>query len=157
MKRIWAPWRGRYISSPKSGSCPFCNARDNEKKSHLLYSDSLSTVILNKYPYTGGHILISPLRHIAELEELSADESALLFSLARASVSALKAAFNPNGFNIGMNLGTSAGAGIADHLHLHVVPRWDGDTNFMPVLAETKVLSMHLDEIYKKLKPLFNV
>jgi len=157
MKKIWAPWRGRYISSPKSGSCPFCDAQDNANESHLLYSDTLSTVILNKYPYTGGHVLISPLRHIAELEELSADESANLFSLARASVSALKAAFNPNGFNIGMNLGSSAGAGIADHLHLHVVPRWDGDTNFMPVLAETKVLSAHLDETYKILKPLFKV
>jgi len=157
MKKIWAPWRSRYISSPKSGSCPFCNARDNEKKSHLLYFDTLAAVILNKYPYTGGHILISPLRHIALLEELSIDESTDIFSLARASVTALKAAFKPDGFNIGMNLGPSAGAGIADHLHLHVVPRWDGDTNFMPVLADTKVLSAHLDETYEILKPLFKV
>jgi len=157
MKRIWAPWRSRYISSPKSGSCPFCDAQNKTNESHLLYSDSLSTVILNKYPYTGGHILISPHRHIAELEELSVDESTDIFSLARASVSALKAAFKPDGFNIGMNLGTSAGAGIADHLHLHVVPRWDGDTNFMPVLADTKVLSSHLDETYEILKPLFKV
>jgi len=157
MKKIWAPWRSRYISSPKSGSCPFCNARDNKKKSHLLYSDSLAAVILNKYPYTGGHILISPLRHIALLEELSVDESTDIFSLARASVAALKAAFKPDGFNIGMNLGASAGAGVADHLHLHVVPRWDGDTNFMPVLADTKVLSSHLDETYEILKPLFKV
>lgn len=112
--------------------------------------------MLNKYPYTGGHLLISPLRHIAALDKLTADESADLFTLTRASVAVLKTAFKPNGFNLGMNLGSSAGAGIADHIHMHVVPRWEGDTNFMAVVSETKVLSSHLDETYEILRPIFN-
>ncbi len=154
MERIWAPWRSEYIGSKKSSTCPFCDVTADED-SHLLYSGSLSTVILNKYPYTGGHLLISPLRHIALLEELNPEESIDLFRLMRASVATLKTAFNPDGFNIGMNLGHSAGAGIEAHLHVHVVPRWDGDTNFMPVLSGTKVISQHLDETYEKLRPLF--
>ncbi len=157
MNRIWAPWRGEYIGSPKSNTCPFCQAPENAVQSHLLYSDATSLVMLNKYPYTGGHLLISPLRHIAGLEDLAPDESSGLFGLAQASVAVLKTAFSPDGFNIGMNLGSSAGAGIADHLHMHVVPRWNGDTNFMPVVSGTKVLSSHLDETYKILKPLFKV
>ncbi len=156
MKSIWAPWRGEYIGAAKSKTCPFCHARENPKGSHLLYSDKVNIIILNKYPYTGGHLLISPIRHIAAMDELTSDESQGLFSLASLSVTALKSAFKPHGFNIGMNLGTAAGAGIANHIHMHVVPRWDGDTNFMPVISKTKVLSMHLDETYKILKPLFN-
>ncbi len=155
MERIWAPWRGEYIASKGPGVCPFCHALDDPAASHVLYSDSTSLVMLNKYPYTGGHLLISPIRHIASLEDLEGKEPEALFALTRASVRALKAAFNPNGFNIGMNLGKPAGAGIAGHLHVHVVPRWDGDTNFMPVLSDTKVLSSHLDETYGILKPLF--
>ncbi|MFQ5427723.1 MAG: HIT domain-containing protein [Thermodesulfobacteriota bacterium] len=156
MQRIWAPWRSEYIGSEKSDICPFCHASENGSAAHLLYSGSLSTVLLNKYPYTGGHLLISPLRHIALLEDLNPEESIDLFRLMRASVATLKSAFSPDGFNIGMNLGKSAGAGIEDHLHVHVVPRWDGDTNFMPVLSETRVLSEHLDETCEKLKPIFD-
>ncbi|MFQ5480873.1 MAG: HIT domain-containing protein [Thermodesulfobacteriota bacterium] len=155
MQKIWAPWRSDYIGSEKSGACPFCNAGE-DSASHLLYSGSLSSVILNKYPYTGGHILISPLRHIALLEDLDPEESIDIFRLMRASVASLKKAFSPDGFNIGMNLGHAAGAGIKDHLHLHVVPRWEGDTNFMPVLGDTKVISAHLDETCAILKPIFN-
>ncbi len=154
MEKIWAPWRSEYISSQKSHTCPFCDAGKNGAP-HLLYSGTHSLIILNKYPYTGGHILISPLRHTALLEDLGTDEYTDMFRLIRASVTALKTAFSPNGFNIGMNLGKTAGAGIKDHLHLHVVPRWDGDTNFMPVLSETRVLSEHLDVTHAKLKPIF--
>ncbi len=155
MDRIWAPWRSEYIGSPDSGVCPFCHAPSDPLESHTLYSDSDTLVILNKYPYTGGHLLISPQRHIARLDELSAGESQGLLTLINLSVKALETAFKPHGFNIGMNLGRVAGAGVADHLHAHVVPRWNGDTNFMPVLSDTRVLSTHLDETYRILRPLF--
>ncbi len=156
MKRIWAPWRSEYIGSPDKGTCPFCTAPEDPATAHVVYSDETNIVLLNKYPYTGGHLLISPRRHLASLDDLDSNESRGMFVLTRTCVKVLKEAFSPHGFNIGMNLGRVAGAGIADHVHLHVVPRWKGDTNFMPVLSDTRVLSSHLDETYGILKPLFD-
>ncbi len=157
MKSIWAPWRSEYIGSPKPESCLFCDASGTEPKEgcYILFSGSVSIVMLNKYPYTGGHLMIAPKRHVADLEEMNPEESMDIFRLLRVSTAALSSELNPDGFNVGMNLGKSAGAGIDDHLHMHVVPRWEGDTNFMPVLSGTRVLSTHLEETYDRLKPLF--
>lgn len=157
MKSIWAPWRSEYIESEKPGSCLFCVASGTEpkKECYVLFTGSVSIVMLNKYPYTGGHLMIAPKRHIAGLDELNPEESIDIFRLMRVSTAALSSELNPDGFNVGMNLGKSAGAGIEDHLHMHVVPRWVGDTNFMPVLSGTRVLSAHLEDTYNRLKPLF--
>ncbi|GMR04392.1 MAG: HIT domain-containing protein [Thermodesulfobacteriota bacterium] len=157
MNRIWSPWRSEYIGADKPQTCILCDAPSKGPGSgfHVLFDGSVSLVMLNKYPYTGGHLMIAPLRHVANLEELSPEESIDLFRLMRVSTAALTSAFKPDGFNVGMNIGTAAGAGIDDHIHMHVVPRWEGDTNFMPVLSDTKVLSQHLDETFKRLKPLF--
>lgn len=156
MERIWAPWRTEYIHADKDGGCIFCAApKKGPKEARILFSGPLSTVIINIYPYNNGHLMISPVRHVAKLEDLTPEESIDIFRLMRHSTESLTKAVNPDGFNVGMNLGRAAGAGIADHLHVHVVPRWDGDTNFMPVLSETKVISEHLDETYALLRPLF--
>jgi ATP adenylyltransferase len=156
MERIWAPWRTEYIHADKGGGCLFCSApKKDPKEARILFSGPLSTVIINIYPYNNGHLMISPVRHVAKLEDLTPEESIDIFRLMRHSTASLTKAINPDGFNVGMNLGRAAGAGIADHLHVHVVPRWDGDTNFMPVLSETKVISEHMEETYTRLKPYF--
>jgi len=156
MKQLWAPWRSEYISSAKDTDCIFCTAPSMKKGNELmLFNGSVSLVMLNKYPYNNGHLLISPKRHVARIEDLSPEESIDLFRLLRHSTVVLTRAFNPEGFNVGMNLGTAAGAGIADHLHMHIVPRWNGDTNFMPLFSETKVVSEHLTATAEKLRPGF--
>jgi ATP adenylyltransferase len=156
MERIWAPWRTEYIHAAPGNGCLFCSApKKDPKEARILFSGSLSTVIINIYPYNSGHLMISPVRHVAKLEELTPEESIDIFRLMRHSTASLTKALNPDGFNVGMNLGRAAGAGIADHMHVHVVPRWDGDTNFMPVLSETRVISEHLDETCALLRPFF--
>jgi len=156
MKQIWAPWRAEYIQAEKNSVCIFCAAPEKKTEEGLvLYRGNTSVVMLNKYPYNGGHILIAPLRHVARLEELNDDEGADMWRLMRHSTSSLTKAFNAGGFNIGLNLGKAAGAGIEDHIHLHVVPRWDGDVNFMPVLGDVKVISEHLRQTLAKLLPFF--
>jgi len=138
---LWAPWRIDYILGPKTGECIFCHpdpARVLESGEHCL-------TMLNAYPYAPGHVMVAPRRHVAELDELSDHELLELMQLAQHSIAALRGAMNPDGFNVGLNLGEVAGAGIADHLHLHVVPRWRGDTNFMPLLADTHVVPQSLD------------
>jgi ATP adenylyltransferase len=156
MKQLWAPWRTEYITAKKSGECIFCTAKSKGPKDGLvLFDGSLSLVMLNKFPYNIGHLMVSPLRHVSKLEELTPEESIDLFRLLRHSAATLSQAFNPEGFNIGMNIGKAAGAGVDGHLHLHIVPRWEGDTNFMPFLSETKVISEHIEKTYTKLKPLF--
>ena len=163
MKRLWAPWRMEYIlknSKKKEGdkSCIFCNgvpSREDDEKSFILYKGDNSSVRLNIYPYTSGHLLVYPKRHTALLEDLPEDELRdLSFTLSR-SVAILKRALNPEGFNIGMNLGKIAGAGILDHLHWHIVPRWVGDTNFMPSIGDTMVMPEHLKETFKRLSAYF--
>lgn len=144
---LWAPWRIEYILSHKSGECIFCEAAagDEQHARWIVDHSEHCFTMLNAYPYGPGHVLIAPRRHIAELEDLTGDEMLELMMLARRAVAAQRAAMSPDGFNAGLNLGRVAGAGIVDHLHLHVVPRWEGDTSFMPVLADTRVIPQALD------------
>jgi ATP adenylyltransferase len=144
-------------ASDTSG-CPFCDSPDSTDhlSSLLLYKGLHTSVIMNRYPYSNGHLMVSPLVHTADFISLDADISAELFNMMKASVRILTEAIAPEGFNIGANLGAAAGAGIAEHLHMHIVPRWNGDTNFMPILSDIKVMPEHLATTYAKLKPYFD-
>lgn len=157
MKRIWAPWRKAYITSEKRAGrgCVFCRlCKSHSETRHYILKRSLhSFAVLNLYPYNNGHILILPKRHVAELEDLSAAEKLDWLGLCEEMVSALRKVMSPKGFNLGMNFGTAGGAGIPGHLHMHVVPRWPGDVNFMPVIGSTKVISESLDSVYRCLRP----
>jgi len=156
MEYLWAPWRMEYILGKKKRGCFFCN-KLKEKKSKenlILYQGEHVFVVMNKYPYTNGHLMIVPKRHCLSLEQLDNNELKEFFDLLKTSVRALKASFHPHGFNIGMNIGKVAGAG-EDHLHLHIVPRWAGDTNFMPVIGKTKVIPEYLGKTYQKLHSAF--
>lgn len=156
MKQLWAPWRIEFILGEKPESCIFCDPSVAEDKDGLvLYRGTLSTVLLNKYPYNNGHLILAPKTHKAKLEELSPEESKDLSRLITHSVTALKKEMKPEGFNIGINLGESAGAGIVDHLHWHIVPRWNGDVNFMPMVSEVKVIPEHLSKLATRLRPRF--
>ncbi len=159
MKTLWAPWRGQYLEAPPAASCFFCaalGARDSELRAHLVLArDEWSVTMLNKFPYGNGHLLVAPRGHVGRLEDL--DDGAydgLSRALRRASA-ALRGAYAPEGMNVGMNLGQAAGAGVADHCHWHLLPRWIGDINFMPLLGETKVVSEHLEATFDRLAPLF--
>lgn len=159
-RQLWAPWRAGYIRSTHKAAtgCIFCfgNLTAAARRRRLvLYAGPQALVMLNLYPYNNCHLLIAPRRHVAALELLSGAESAALSALQTESIRILKQAVAPHGFNLGANLGRVAGAGIADHLHWHVVPRWEGDTNFMPVLAQTRVVSEHLEASFALLQPLF--
>lgn len=155
MDVIRAPWRMNYIEDDtKPDGCIFCDypKSDNDEESLIIYRGIECFVILNRYPYSNGHAMIVPYRHTSDFESLSDSESLEIMSLTRRTISALRAMMNPNGYNIGMNIGRSGGAGIDTHLHLHVVPRWNGDTNFMSVTAETKVLPEALSVTWKRMK-----
>lgn len=156
MKQIWAPWRVEYIFGQKPDRCIFCKdySRD-DKKELVLYRGDFAAVMMNKFPYNNGHLLIYPWRHTASLEDLEKEETLELFKLIKCSAAILKKEMKPGGFNIGMNLGKEAGAGIDEHIHFHIVPRWNGDTNFMPVISEVRVLPEHLEATYDKLYPYF--
>ncbi len=158
MKRLWAPWRIEYIKMGKPEGCIFClrDERDKDRDNLVLYRTSLAMVMLNRYPYTNGHLLISPHRHVADLNALTSEEKLDLFELIRVSSNVLTGAATPQGFNIGMNLGKAAGAGVDDHLHFHVVPRWNGDTNFMSVVADLRVMPENLLATYDALLPRFS-
>lgn len=151
---LWAPWRMQYILGEEEEECIFCTKPEqNDDKSNLiLYRGSHNFVIMNKYPYNNGHLMVVPYRHIGEFEELDDSESLEIMKIIAKSMSVLKDAIRPQGFNIGMNLGRIAGAGIDDHLHFHIVPRWAADTNFMPVVGHTKVVSEGLWETWERLK-----
>jgi len=153
MERIWAPWRMKYILSDKVEGCIFCEkvAEEDDENNLILYRGGSCFLILNTFPYNCGHLMVVPYRHIGEVEKLEESESLELMRLTQLSVQTLKSILNPEGFNLGMNLGRVSGAGVEGHLHIHIVPRWNGDTNFMPLLADTKVLSESLRETYKKL------
>jgi ATP adenylyltransferase len=156
MKQLWAPWRVEYILGEKEEGCIFCEpCLEKNKNGLVLFRGNLSTVLLNKYPYNNGHLLIAPKMHKAEIEDLSKEEANDLFALLTHSITVLKKVFKPEGFNIGMNLGKSAGAGVIDHLHWHIIPRWHGDVNFMPLISEVKVLPEHLSKTVSKLRPYF--
>jgi ATP adenylyltransferase len=161
MERLWSPWRMAYIEqnkdAPAERACVFCAllAGANDDGERILRRDDLAFVTLAKYPYNPGHLLVLPTRHEGDLEAISAEEHAAIAALLSRGVRALREASAPHGFNVGLNLGHVAGAGIPEHLHWHVVPRWGGDTNFMPVVGQTRVLPELLAESYEKLAPLF--
>ena len=156
MEHLWAPWRLEYIKSDKKkNGCILCNVQKEEKQSLVIHQNSLSFVVLNKYPYSTGHLMVCPNRHVDSLDKLTKKEMTEMGHLMQKCVSILKDALHPMGFNIGLNQGYAAGAGIADHLHYHIVPRWSGDTNFMPIVGNTRVLSVYLEDAYKKLYPRF--
>jgi ATP adenylyltransferase len=157
-ERLWAPWRMEYIgsaSSEEEQGCIFCElpAKNDDEATYILARQEHSFAILNKFPYNSGHLMVAPFRHVGTLKDLKDDESLDMAKLLGRCVEALKEAMQPDGFNLGMNLGQVAGAGIPDHVHWHVVPRWSGDTNFMPIVSETKVLPELLRETYEKLRP----
>lgn len=157
MKQIWAPWRIEYILSDKEEGCFICRAaQEGESPQNLmLHKGKSCLVIMNRYPYNPGHLMVAPVRHIGSLEEMNRDESCEMMELAKVCVEILKEEMNPDGFNLGINLGRVAGAGLETHVHLHIVPRWNGDTNFMPVLADVKVIPEHLASTYEKLRKRF--
>ena len=154
MTLIFAPWRIEYIRSPKHDGCIFCDfPKENRDKERLiLYRGEKAFVIMNNYPYNPGHVMIAPYRHIGNLEDLSDEELLEIMKLAQLMVKAIKKAMKPEGFNMGFNIGRVAGAGIEGHIHMHIVPRWNGDTNFMPVLANTKVIPQAIKDSYGELK-----
>ena len=139
---LWAPWRIEYVRGPKPGECIFCAAAasDDDARHHVVHRGDRALVMLNAFPYASGHLMVAPHRHVASLEDLEAEERDELGELTVRALRALRAALRPDGFNVGVNLGEVAGAGFADHVHQHVVPRWEGDVNFMPVVGDTRVL-----------------
>jgi ATP adenylyltransferase len=147
MKQLWAPWRLEYVASAdEEEGCIFClAAAAPETDGLVVHRGETAFCLLNKYPYASGHVMVAPLRHVAEFAELAAEEVMEMHRLAASGMDALAQTYAPQGYNVGWNLGRIAGAGVVDHVHLHVVPRWAGDTNFMPVLADVKVLPQHLD------------
>jgi ATP adenylyltransferase len=153
VKQLWAPWRLEYIeSADKQEECVFCRARDGDDEAGLIVHRGEGVfAMLNRYPYASGHLMVAPNRHEGEFGELDGDEALELHRLAAAGLAALAETMRPQGFNLGWNLGRIAGAGVINHVHLHVVPRWAGDTNFMPVLADVKVLPEALEQTRLKL------
>jgi len=149
-KPLWAPWRIEYIRGEKDGKCFLCRmfTEKTDRENLVLFRGKTCVVNMNRYPYNSGHLMVSPLRHIAELDELTAEEEQEFSELTRRALAALRAALQPEGFNIGVNLGAAAGAGLKEHLHRHIVPRWVGDTNFMPVVGDTHVVPEALLETY---------
>lgn len=155
---LWAPWRMEYIAAEeRPGGCIFCDGADAaERRARLvLRANADAIVMLNRFPYGSGHLMVAPRRHVAALGELAASEYGTLMDEVRDAARVLQAEMRPGGMNVGINLGSAAGAGIADHLHWHLVPRWAGDTNFMPLLADVKVMPEHLLATYDRLLPHF--
>ncbi|MGB9611135.1 MAG: HIT family protein [Bryobacteraceae bacterium] len=158
MDRLWSPWRYHYVSTVSPGDeCIFCaKAReDRDEENLILIRGRLNYALLNLFPYTTGHLMITPYRHVAQLEDLTDEESFELIQMTRQAVRCLRSVYRPQGFNLGMNLGECAGAGIAGHLHMHVLPRWTGDANFMTTIAETRVMPEDLRETWRKLSAAF--
>ncbi len=157
MKPIWAPWRMEYIETEKPAGCVLCEKpkQDNDAASYILYRGDKSFVIMNTYPYNPGHLMIAPYRHVATIEDLTTEELHEHIEIVSRSIKVLRKAFNPGGFNVGINMGKAAGAGITDHVHTHVVPRWQGDTNFMPVFADVSVIPQALADTYEQLRGKF--
>jgi len=157
-KAIWAPWRSAFILSRKDKGCIFCNRlkMKDSLRNLIVYRGEKTFVILNKFPYNVGHTMVVPMRHVGQLERLTRQESIEFFDLTRKTVAVIKKALKPNAMNLGMNLGRSSGAGITGHLHMHIVPRWTGDTNFMPVIGKTRVVSLPLEPVYERIRAEFD-
>ncbi len=158
--RLWAPWRYAYLSATRTGTpaCIFCVKRlaaAPRRKRLIVYANPLALVMLNRYPYTNGHLMVAARRHVPSPDQLTRTERAMIDELIVQSIAGLRDALRPAGFNLGANLGRAAGAGIADHLHWHVVPRWEGDSNFMPAIASVRMLSQHLEQSFDRLAPRF--
>ena len=162
MDRIWSPWRMAYIQAAKErgdeAGCIFCDlpAEGDDERAKILVRGEFAFVILNSFPYNPGHLMVAPFRHVGDFAALEPDELAEVDALIARSIRVLEAEMEPHGFNLGMNLGRVAGAGIPDHLHWHVVPRWNGDTNFMPIVGQTRVLPELLEESFARLRPRFD-
>jgi ATP adenylyltransferase len=160
-QRLWSPWRSAYVTDPDKHThgCPFCElparGRERDAESFILHRGEVAYAILNAFPYNPGHLMAVPYRHVAGFDELTRAELHELADLCQRAIRALKACSGPHAFNIGVNAGSVAGAGISDHIHQHVVPRWGGDTNFMPVVGRTRVLPELLRETYERLAPAF--
>ena len=161
MERIWSPWRMAYIQAAKEqgddGGCIFCDlpAEGDDKRTMILARGELAFVTVNSFPYNPGHLMVAPFRHVGAFTSLEVAELADVDALVARSIRALEQEMEPHGYNLGMNLGRVAGAGIPDHVHWHLVPRWNGDTNFMPVVGQTRVLPELLEETYARLRPRF--
>jgi ATP adenylyltransferase len=155
--RLWAPWRLQYLKGEKSDECIFCSKPElgDDERALIAHRGHACYVILNAFPYTNGHVMIAPYEHVGDLRGLSADASTELMALTQRSLDAVERVYGPEGFNIGANLGEVAGAGFAGHVHMHVVPRWKGDTNFMPVVADTRVMPEALPDSWRKLQAAF--
>ena len=160
MEKLWAPWRLEYIAdADRQATCVFCDEAADElgDASLVVARDEHAFALLNKFPYASGHLMVAPVRHVAELRELEPDEVAAVHALTAAAIEALRTAYGPDAFNVGLNLGAVAGGSISGHLHQHVVPRWTGDTNFMPVLADVKVLPEHVLATRERLREAWHV
>lgn len=163
MDRLWSPWRYEYIAAggadnSESGGCIFCRLRDdadNDQTNFVLHRAANNFIVLNIYPYISGHLLLVPYEHVGELDAAKKETTDELMDLTKRCQTVLREVYRPNGFNIGMNLGRSAGAGIADHIHIHIMPRWSGDTNFMTAVGETRVIPEDLTSTYQKLREKF--
>ena len=157
MEQLWAPWRGKFIESPKKDGCIFCDLplAGNDKKTLILHRGREAFIIMNAYPYAAGHLMVAPFRHVARLADLTSSEKCEIIDLVARCEAVLTSVMRPEGFNVGFNLGRAAGAGVDQHLHCHIVPRWVGDTNFMPVIGETRVINEALDATYDRLKEYF--
>jgi len=151
MDRLWAPWRAGYIHGKKAKRCIFCQGLNSKGNSFIIMQSRYSISLLNIFPYNNGHTMVCPRRHVGDLANLKEEEILDLFRMLNRTTKLLTKVLRPEGYNIGINISRSAGAGITGHLHIHVVPRWNGDTNFMPVLYGTKVISQSLTELYKRL------
>jgi ATP adenylyltransferase len=157
MEHIWAPWRIRYIEQCKEEGCFLCEKPKENKdiENYILHRGKHNFIVLNSYPYNPGHIMVAPYRHVASPEKLTKEELLEHYELVAKSLGVLREVFKPGGFNVGMNLGRVAGAGVEDHIHTHVVPRWAGDTNFMPVIDDVRVIPQALADTYQKLEGKF--
>ena len=157
MEHIWAPWRIQYIQREKTEGCILCEkpGEDDDTQNYILYRGSKNFIIMNTYPYNPGHLMVAPYRHIASLDELTEEERHEHFEVVSRVITVLREAFNPGGFNIGVNIGKVAGTGVDDHVHTHIVPRWQGDTNFITIMTDIRVIPEALAETYQKLKDKF--
>lgn len=154
MRHLWAPWRDKYIINADTKKCIFClkNFKEKDANRYIISKSEQAFSMLNIYPYNTGHMMVAPYKHVNRLGKLTEAELFDLISLVRKTEALLEKAFKPHGFNVGLNIGRASGAGFDAHIHFHIVPRWHGDTNFMPIFAETKVMPQSLDAVYKKLK-----
>ena len=158
MDYLWTPWRYQYIAAAKDEGCIFCDAvaAGDDARTHIVFRGEKNFIILNRFPYTSGHVMVVPYAHVADLSDAEPDTLAEMMRLAQKAQQALEQTYHPQGYNLGMNLGRAAGAGVAGHLHLHVLPRWSGDANFMTTVSETRIEPEDLQTTYEKLRKALN-